>query len=47
MEQKEAIKLSDIEEKRAFLTREKVKKQHLIKKLREEIQEIEEQIKLL
>ena len=44
-EQKEAIKLSDIEEKRIFLTREKVKRQHLIKKIREEIRDIEEQIK--
>ena len=46
-EQKEAIKLSDIEEKRIFLTREKVKRQHLIKKIREEIRDIEEQIKSL
>ena len=44
-EQKEAIKLSDIEEKRIFLTREKVKRQHLIKKIRQEIRDIEEQIK--
>ena len=47
VEQKEAIKLSDVEEKRIFLTREKVKRQHLIKKLREEIRDIEEQIKSL
>ena len=46
-EQKEAIKLSDIEEKRIFLTREKVKRQHLIKKIREEIRDIEEKIKSL
>ena len=44
-EQKAAIKWSDIEEKRIFLTREKVKRQHLIKKIREEIRDIEEQIK--
>ena len=47
VEQKEAIKLSDVEEKRIFLTREKVKRQHLIKKLREEIRDIEEQINSL
>ena len=46
-EQKEAIKLSDVEEKRIFLTREKVKRQHLIKKIREEIRDIEEKIKSL
>ena len=46
-EQKEAVKLSDVEEKKIFLTREKVKRQHLIKKLREEIRDIEEQIKSL
>ena len=46
-EQKEAIKLSDIEEKRIFLTREKVKRHHLIKKIREEIRDIEEKIKSL
>ena len=40
VEQKEAIKLSDVEEKRIFLTREKVKRQHLIKKLREEIRDM-------
>lgn len=45
--QKEAIKLSDIEEKRIFLTREKIKRQHLIKKIREEIRDIEGQIKSL
>ena len=44
-EQKEAIKLSDVE--RIFLTREKVKRQHLIKKIREEIRDIEEKIKSL
>ena len=47
VEQKEAIKLSDVEEKRIFLTREKVKRQHLIKKIREEIRDIEEKIKSL
>ena len=46
-EQKEAVKLSDVEERRIFLTREKVKRQHLIKKIREEIRDIEEQIKSL
>ena len=46
-EQKEAVKLSDVEERRIFLTREKVKRQHLIKKIREEIKDIEEQIKSL
>ena len=46
-EQKEAIKLSDVEEKRIFLTREKVKRQHLIKKIRGEIRDIEEKIKSL
>ena len=46
-EQKEAIKLSDVEEKRIFLIREKVKRQHLIKKIREEIRDIEEKIKSL
>ena len=46
-EQKETIKLSDVEEKRIFLTREKVKRQHLIKKIREEIRDIEEKIKSL
>ena len=40
-EQKEAVKLSDVEERRIFLTREKVKRQHLIKKIREEIRDIE------
>ncbi len=43
-EKKEAVKLSDNEEKRAFLLKEKVRKQHLIEKLKEEIKEIEEQI---
>jgi len=44
-EKKEAIKLSDAEEKKAFLMKEKIRKQHLIKKLQDEIKEIEEQIK--
>lgn len=43
-EKKEAVKLSDTEEKKAFLTREKIRKQHLIKKLQDEIKEIEEQL---
>ena len=43
-EKKEAIKLSDTEEKKAFLTREKIRKQHLIKKLQDEIKEIEVEI---
>lgn len=44
-EKKEAVKLSDTEEKKAFLLKEKIRKQHLIKKLQDEIKEIEEQIK--
>lgn len=44
-EKKEAVKLSDTEEKKAFLMKEKIRKQHLIKKLQDEIKEIEEQIK--
>lgn len=44
-ERKELIKLEDINEKRAFLLREKVKRQHLINKLKEEIKSIENQIK--
>lgn len=43
-EKKEAIKLSDAEEKKAFLMKEKIRKQHLIKKLQDEIKEIEEQL---
>lgn len=43
-EKKEAVKLSDTEEKKAFLLKEKIKKQHLIKKLQDEIKEIEEQL---
>ena len=43
-EKKEAVKLSDTEEKKAFLMKEKIRKQHLIKKLQDEIKEIEEQL---
>ena len=43
-EKKEAVKLSDTEEKKAFLLKEKIRKQHLIKKLQDEIKEIEEQL---
>lgn len=43
-EKKEAIKLSDAEEKKAFLMKEKIRKQHLIKKLQDEIKEIEVEI---
>ena len=43
-EKKEAVKLSDTEEKKTFLMREKIRKQHLIKKLQDEIKEIEEQL---
>ena len=43
-EKKEAVKLLDTEEKKAFLTREKIRKQHLIKKLQDEIKFIEEQL---
>lgn len=43
-EKKEAVKLSDIEEKKAFLMKEKIRKQHLIKKLQDEIKEIEVEI---
>lgn len=43
-EKKEAAKLSDTEEKKAFLMKEKIRKQHLIKKLQDEIKEIEEQL---
>ena len=39
-EKKEAVKLSDTEEKKAFLLKEKIRKQHLIKKLQDEIKEI-------
>ena len=41
---KEAIKLSDTEEKKAFLLKEKIRKQHLIKKLQNEIREIDEEL---
>ena len=44
-EKKEAVKLSDTEEKKAFLLKEKIRKQHLIKKLQDEINEIAEKIK--
>ena len=43
-EKKEAVKLSDTEEKKAFLMKEKIRKQHLIKKLQDEIKEIEVEI---
>lgn len=43
-EKKEAIKLSDTEEKKAFLLKEKIRKQHLIKKLQNEIREIDEEL---
>lgn len=43
-EKKEAVKLSDTEEKKAFLLKEKIRKQHLIKKLQDEIKEIEVEI---
>lgn len=43
-EKKEAIKLSDAEEKKAFLMKEKIRKQHLIKKLQDEIKKIEVEI---
>ena len=43
-EKKEAVKLSDTEEKKAFLMKEKIRKQHLIKKLQDEIKEIEIEI---
>ena len=43
-EKKEAVQLSDTEEKKAFLLKEKIRKQHLIKKLQDEIKEIEEQL---
>lgn len=43
-EKKEAAKLSDTEEKKAFLMKEKIRKQHLIKKLQDEIKEIEVEI---
>lgn len=43
-EKKEAVKLSDIEEKKAFLMKEKIRKQHLIKKLQDEIKKIEVEI---
>ena len=43
-EKKEAVKLSDTEEKKAFLMKEKIRKQHLIKKLQDEIKEIEKQL---
>lgn len=43
-EKKEAVKLSDTEEKKVFLMKEKIRKQHLIKKLQDEIKEIEVEI---
>lgn len=43
-EKKEAVKLSDTEEKKAFLLKEKIRKQHLIKKLQNEIREIDEEL---
>ena len=43
-EKKEAVKLSDTEEKKAFLMKEKIRKQHSIKKLQDEIKEIEIEI---
>ena len=43
-EKKEAVKLSDTEEKKTFLMKEKIRKQHLIKKLQDEIKEIEVEI---
>ncbi len=43
-EKKDDKKLSDTEEKKAFLMKEKIRKQHLIKKLQDEIKEIEEQL---
>ena len=43
-EKKEAVKLSDTKEKKAFLLKEKIRKQHLIKKLQNEIREIDEEL---
>lgn len=43
-EKKEAVKLSDTEEKKAFLLKEKIRKQHLIKKLQNEIREIDKEL---
>lgn len=43
-EKKEAVKLSDTEEKKAFLLREKIRRQHQMDKLREEIREIENEL---
>ena len=43
-EKKEAVKLSDTKEKKAFLLKEKIRKQHIIKKLQNEIREIDEEL---
>lgn len=46
-EKKEADKILEEDEKLAFLMKEKVKKQHQIKKLKEEIEKLEEEILML